>query len=179
MVSASACAPRLAEPLLTPAVPRAAPASRYNRQSSDSSDPNKSRVGTPVSMHTESPQHLSRRRTLPKAARLLRPAEFASVFKNGERMQNRFFSIIHAQSHVAGRRCRLGIAVSKKNVRLAVARNRLKRIIREWFRTTNLSSTGDIIVMARPGSGSASPHQLRQSLANMKLGSRTNGNSGP
>lgn len=47
---------------------------------------------------------------------------------------------------------RLGIAVSKKNVRKAVQRNRIKRIIRETFRK-NRESLGaiDIVVLARRG----------------------------
>lgn len=45
---------------------------------------------------------------------------------------------------------RLGIVVAKKNVRLAVARNRLKRIVRETFRQQQECLQGlDIVVVIK------------------------------
>lgn len=45
---------------------------------------------------------------------------------------------------------RLGIVVAKKNVKLAVARNRLKRIVRESFRLQQQSLHGlDIVVVIK------------------------------
>ncbi len=45
---------------------------------------------------------------------------------------------------------RLGIVVAKKNVRLAVARNRLKRIVRESFRQQQDSLQGlDVVVIIK------------------------------
>ena len=47
---------------------------------------------------------------------------------------------------------RLGLVVAKKNVRLAVDRNRIKRLIRESFRRRQHSLEGiDVIVLARRG----------------------------
>lgn len=47
---------------------------------------------------------------------------------------------------------RLGLAIAKKHVRLAVDRNRVKRLIRESFRRQRNSLKGlDIVVLARPG----------------------------
>ena len=47
---------------------------------------------------------------------------------------------------------RLGIIVAKKHVRLAVQRNRFKRVVREFFRTGEDCVEGlDVIVMARKG----------------------------
>jgi ribonuclease P protein component len=47
---------------------------------------------------------------------------------------------------------RLGIIVARKNVKLAVQRNRFKRITREFFRTQPGTTPGlDVIVMARKG----------------------------
>ncbi|MCY1265455.1 Ribonuclease P protein component [compost metagenome] len=49
---------------------------------------------------------------------------------------------------------RLGLVIGKKNVKLAVERNRLKRIIRESFRHNQESLGGlDIVIIARRGLG--------------------------
>ena len=49
--------------------------------------------------------------------------------------------------------CRLGLVVSKK-VGGSPQRNRVKRLVREWFRMTRhrLDSPWDLVVIARPGS---------------------------
>jgi ribonuclease P protein component len=47
---------------------------------------------------------------------------------------------------------RLGVIVSRKNVKLAVQRNRFKRITRECFRTRPGNAAGmDVVVLARKG----------------------------
>lgn len=45
---------------------------------------------------------------------------------------------------------RLGLAISKRRVRRAVARNRIKRLIRESFRTHQRQLRGlDVVIIAR------------------------------
>ena len=47
---------------------------------------------------------------------------------------------------------RLGLVISKKNVKLAVQRNRIKRVIREFFRNCSSQNPGmDVVVLARKG----------------------------
>lgn len=47
---------------------------------------------------------------------------------------------------------RLGLIIAKKHVRLAVQRNRIKRVIREFFRNHPSGNPGqDIVVLARKG----------------------------
>ena len=48
---------------------------------------------------------------------------------------------------------RLGMIIAKKNVRLAVQRNRIKRVIREFFRRCpKANETGlDVVIIARRG----------------------------
>lgn len=47
---------------------------------------------------------------------------------------------------------RLGLVISKKNIRFAVQRNRVKRLIRESYRKHQLQLSGlDIVVLARKG----------------------------
>jgi ribonuclease P protein component len=60
---------------------------------------------------------------------------------------------------------RLGITVSRK-VGNAVTRNRLKRVIREWFRVSRggLSPAGDLVVIARKGAGLLDAQEIRNEL---------------
>lgn len=62
-----------------------------------------------------------------------------------------------------GNEARLGFIISKKNVRTAVARNRIKRITREVFRRNypNLPAL-DIIFLARKGIDQVPNEQLHR-----------------
>ena len=50
--------------------------------------------------------------------------------------------------HTDGKRARLGVIVAKKNIPLAVQRNRFKRITREVFRRSPIEGL-DVIVLAK------------------------------
>ncbi|MFZ5722189.1 MAG: ribonuclease P protein component [Pseudomonadota bacterium] len=57
---------------------------------------------------------------------------------------------------------RIGFVLPKRRVRTAVARNRVKRIIRESFRCHQVLLAGlDIVVMARDGLAALAPAELR------------------
>ena len=71
--------------------------------------------------------------TRPRQHRLLRRPEFTACYEAGHRLFSRHF-IVFAFSHAsAGTNWRVGFAVSKK-VGTAVRRNRVKRVLREFFR---------------------------------------------
>ncbi len=70
--------------------------------------------------------------SLPKTARVRKPAEFRRIYAEGKRFEGRFMTIFIAPS--AGDVQRLGITASKKAVGNAVMRNRAKRLLREAFR---------------------------------------------
>jgi len=78
----------------------------------------------------------------------LHGTEFDNVFQHGQRSADRFFTILFNQNFL--NRPRLGFAISKQKVRLAVGRNRLRRLVRESFR---LRAAGlpavDLVVLAR------------------------------
>lgn len=58
---------------------------------------------------------------------------------------------------------RLGIIVSKKNLKLATKRNNFKRVIREYFRLHQIQLPPlDIVMIARRGCGDFSPQILKK-----------------
>ena len=60
---------------------------------------------------------------------------------------------------------RLGVAVSKRNLRLAVQRNRLKRLVRESFRNSTIRDLSlDIVVLPRAVTATADTGHLRRVL---------------
>jgi len=108
--------------------------------------------------------HRIRHNGFPKAARLLTSADFSRVFADPVRSADRYFTVL-AVGGRADARARLGLAVSKKQARRAVDRNRLKRLIRETFRShpDHLPGT-DLVVMVRELATSTDLSCLRDSL---------------
>ena len=81
--------------------------------------------------------------------RLKKASEYQAVFKTGKKLTSPYFSIINKANQFS--HSRLGIIVSKKSVRKAVERNRIKRIIRESFRLNyQVLPALDVIVMVYP-----------------------------
>jgi ribonuclease P protein component len=62
---------------------------------------------------------------------------------------NQYFLLLAKPNGLAS--SRLGLVIAKKNVRLAVQRNRIKRIVRETFRLHRAQPAIDIVVLARRG----------------------------
>ncbi|CDF87128.1 Ribonuclease P protein component [Pseudomonas knackmussii B13] len=63
---------------------------------------------------------------------------------------------------------RLGLVIGKKNVKLAVERNRLKRVIRETFRHNQEALAGlDIVIIARKGLGDLENPELHQQFGKL------------
>jgi ribonuclease P protein component len=99
----------------------------------------------------------------PRAARLLTPGDFAEVFRQPQKSGDAFFTVL-CQRRPCGA-ARLGLAISRKNLRRAVDRNRVKRIVRESFRLRQRDLDGlDLVVMARRGLPVADGPTLRASL---------------
>lgn len=99
----------------------------------------------------------------PRRARLLKPGEFQNVFKRGKRINERWLTAVSVSS--TQDQPRLGLAIAKKAVPLAVDRNRIKRKIREHFRRTqDRLQPVDIVLLARPGCGKACAAELDQNL---------------
>lgn len=72
---------------------------------------------------------------------MLQPSEFKQVFKQASRSVDQGFRILARPNELHHHR--LGMAVSKKACPKAVGRNRIKRIVRESFRTQIAGQTTD------------------------------------
>lgn len=60
---------------------------------------------------------------------------------------------------------RIGFALSRRRIRGAVPRNRVRRIVREHFRQARTRlAAADIVVMARDGTGTATAAEIRASI---------------
>jgi len=101
---------------------------------------------------------------LPKQAKLLKAADYNHVFDKSVRSSDRYFTILARPNALLN--ARLGMAFTKKKVKLAVARNRLKRITRESFRLTEDKYSADYVVLAGAECVKATNQQLFQSLEN-------------
>ena len=101
--------------------------------------------------------------SLPKDARLRKRAEFLKLSRHGRKIRTSYF--IAAVSKGTEKNNRIGITVSKK-VGNAVARNRIKRLVREYFRRRKdfVSGTNDISIIARKGLTTLSNKQINEKL---------------
>ena len=96
--------------------------------------------------------------------RLLDKQSFGRVFNNARRSRDNMFTVLYRPNDAD--EARLGLAIGKKNCKLASGRNRLKRIIRESFRQHRGQLAGlDIVVLNQPAAASASNATLFASLA--------------
>jgi ribonuclease P protein component len=86
----------------------------------------------------------------PRRARMAGQQAFASVFAQPAKSSDRYFTVLARSNGLAYPR--LGLAISRKVARSAVARNRIKRIVRESFRRHQSQLGGlDWVVMGRAG----------------------------
>ena len=102
-----------------------------------------------------------------RQSRLLKPAEFKFVFQQPIRSGDDSFRILaranEKQQH------RLGMAVAKKSCAKAVGRNRIKRVVRENFRTRmapgSQQNALDFVVMPTNLAANQSNKTLDESLS--------------
>jgi ribonuclease P protein component len=98
-----------------------------------------------------------------RATRLTRPVDYRRVFASADRSSGRALTLLVAANTLG--RPRLGMAVSRKAVARAVDRNRIKRVIRETFRSRQADLGGwDIVVLARAGAAKIARRALRAEL---------------
>lgn len=86
--------------------------------------------------------------TFRKHERIRGKKEYLTIYREGRRSYSDNFIVI-THNHILGFR-RLGITVSKKAGN-AVSRNRIKRLLREYFRLnkSHLSESQDIVIISK------------------------------
>jgi len=85
-----------------------------------------------------------------KAKRLLNAQDYSRVFDGPDAKAFHKNLLLLAKTN-SGSGHRLGLVIAKKNVRLAVQRNRIKRIAREFIRKGPEGIPLDVVVLARRG----------------------------
>lgn len=106
------------------------------------------------------------RADFPRAARLLRPQDFARLRGNSQRIGTRNFSVQVGAFDGTG--ARLGLAISRRVSKRAVRRNRIKRIARDSFRHARLLLPAfDILLIARSGADLEDNASLRGELVTL------------
>ena len=99
-------------------------------------------------------------------SRLRSKLEFDAIYARGRRIDDRFFGL-RVMPNERGRP-RVGLAVAVKTMGSGVARNRIRRLIRESFRLAQLELPAvDIVVAAKFPTREASATSLRASLATL------------
>lgn len=97
-----------------------------------------------------------------KQKRLLEAASFKRVFDLPDKRLSTHYVLVLASKNNLD--CsRLGLVIGKKNVKLAVQRNRIKRQIREVFRLNqHLINNYDVVIVARRGIAEVKNDELRE-----------------
>ncbi len=100
----------------------------------------------------------------PKSSRLLNSSDYSDVFQSVDlRVSSKHFLMLTRDLKQA--ESRLGIIVAKKNVKLAVQRNRIKRLLRESFRNKRASLPKlDIVVLAKKGADLSNNSECAEEL---------------
>ncbi len=112
--------------------------------------------------------------TFDKSVRLRKRADYTTLAKNCKKLVLANFIILKAETEFSF--SRLGVTVSRK-VGNSVCRNRIKRLIREFFRSNkDLFTPADYNIIARSGAVNLVYIALCQELANglCRIGQQNN-----
>lgn len=99
-----------------------------------------------------------------RKVRLLKPEEFKRVFDQTKlRASTRHVLILASPNGLE--HPRIGFVLAKKQIKLAVDRNRVKRLIRESFRHQQSDLLAlDFVILARPGLAKLDNRQIRDMI---------------
>ncbi|MFN2353172.1 MAG: ribonuclease P protein component [Desulfopila sp.] len=104
---------------------------------------------------------------LSKQCLLRKGHEFERVYKQGKRVYGDGFTLIYQPNEIGYNR--LGISVHRQ-LKGAVKRNRIKRIIRESFRLARDRYPGeaDIVVAVKPSFAMGSPNDVTRAVSTLR-----------
>jgi ribonuclease P protein component len=100
--------------------------------------------------------------------RLLTPSEYSNVFNRPIRISSEKITVLITQNNK--KHPRLGLAISKKSVKLAYQRNLIKRVIRDSFRRHQQSLPPiDMVAISKKGTQELSSAELHQVMIKLWL----------
>ena len=89
--------------------------------------------------------------------------DFQRTFRNGKRLYSPLYILYHRPNDLSY--ARIGAVISKRNVKKAVYRNQIKRVVRETFRLQQAELKPiDMVLVAQKKAGIASKEELKQCL---------------
>lgn len=96
--------------------------------------------------------------------RIRQKPDFQRAFKQGRRYHTPVLTLIIVPTE--GAHSRLGLAIAKKHCRLAVQRNRIKRVVREFCRRefAQWPRSYDVVTLSKPNIQECSNIALQQAL---------------
>jgi ribonuclease P protein component len=97
-----------------------------------------------------------------KTKRLLAKKDYDVVFKGPRKIVTEHFIILYRENSIS--QARLGIALAKKIVKKACNRNRIRRVLREAFRTKTNFKPVDIVFLGKVGLADLDNSTLRKNL---------------
>jgi ribonuclease P protein component len=102
--------------------------------------------------------------TFPKLKRIRKRGEYLKLQQVGRRRAGKRFVVITVSGRGGG--SRLGVTASRR-VGGAVVRNRVKRMVREFFRThySRIHPPRDVVVIARSGAADADHAEVQRELS--------------
>ena len=101
-----------------------------------------------------------------KKERILKHSDFKTLYQRGKKTDTEHFLVFMRPNDLGWKR--LGVTASKATGN-AVARNYVKRLLREYFRLhkTDLPESSDILFIAKPRASELNYHSLCMELNNL------------
>ena len=110
-----------------------------------------------------------KKHALTKGEKVLKSSEYRNILKGGKSRSTEHFRIFICPNSI--NKQRLGITTSRR-VGSAVKRNRIKRLLREFFRLHKacLPTSSDLLFIAKPGADRLDSTGLHTELKNIFCG---------